>query len=42
MDNEDKRSSEGLYVGAESVFRRAGFVEVARQKPGRPLLRLVL
>lgn len=42
MDNEEKRSAEGLYVGPESVLRRAGFVEVARQKPGRPLLRLVL
>ncbi|MDX3808633.1 GNAT family N-acetyltransferase [Bosea thiooxidans] len=42
MDNRDKRSPEGLYVGPESVFRRAGFVEVARQKPGRPLLRLML
>lgn len=42
MENTVKRSSEGLYVGAESVFLRAGFVEVARQKQGRPLLRLVL
>jgi GNAT superfamily N-acetyltransferase len=42
MENQDKRSAEGLYVGPESVFRRAGFVEVARQKPGRPLLRLMI
>lgn len=42
MDNQDKRSAEGLYVGAESTLLRAGFVEVARQKPGRPLLRLML
>jgi GNAT superfamily N-acetyltransferase len=42
MDNREKRSADGLYVGPESVLRRAGFVEVARQKPGRPLLRLVL
>ena len=42
MENQEKRSAEGLYVGAESVFRRAGFVEMARQKPGRPLLRLML
>lgn len=39
MDNEGKRSADGLYVGPESVFQRAGFVEVARQKPGRPLMR---
>ncbi len=42
MDHEFKRSSEGLYVGPERVFLRAGFTEVARQKPGRPLLRLAL
>ena len=42
MDNQAKRSSEGLYVGPETVFLRAGFTEVARQKPGRPLMRLVL
>lgn len=40
MDHEFKRSSEGLYVGPERVFLRAGFVEVARQKEGRPLMRL--
>jgi hypothetical protein len=39
MDNEAKRSADGLYVGPESVFQRAGFTEVARQKPGRPLMR---
>ncbi|AOO83536.1 GNAT family N-acetyltransferase [Bosea vaviloviae] len=42
MDHEFKRSSEGLYVGAERVFLRAGFSEIARQKEGRPLMRLVL
>ncbi len=42
MDHEFKRSSEGLYVGAERVFLRAGFSEVARQKEGRPLMRLML
>ncbi|TCR69836.1 GNAT family N-acetyltransferase [Bosea sp. BK604] len=42
MDHELKRSSEGLYVGPERIFLRAGFSEVARQKPGRPLMRLAL
>ncbi len=42
MANDTKRSGEGLYVGPESVFRRAGFAEVARHKEGRPLMRLVL
>lgn len=39
MDHEAKRSADGLYVGPESVFQSAGFIEVARQKPGRPLMR---
>lgn len=42
MDHEARRSADGLYVGPERVFLRAGFTEVARQKPGRPLMRLVL
>jgi GNAT superfamily N-acetyltransferase len=42
MDNAEKRSTEGLYVGPQSVFQRAGFTEVARQKPGRPLMRFIL
>jgi GNAT superfamily N-acetyltransferase len=42
MDHELKRSSEGLYVGPERIFLRAGFTEVARQKEGRPLMRLTL
>ncbi|MFC5423347.1 MAG: hypothetical protein DI537_00745 [Stutzerimonas stutzeri] len=39
MDNEGKRSADGLYVGPESVFRRAGFAVFARPKPGRLLMR---
>jgi GNAT superfamily N-acetyltransferase len=31
-----------LYVGHARVFERAGFEEVARRKPNRPLMRLVL
>ena len=42
MANDTKRSGEGRDVGPESVFRRAGFAEVARHKEGRPLMRLVL
>jgi predicted GNAT family acetyltransferase len=34
--------SVGLFVGSTSVFRKAGFSEVALRKQGRPLLRLVL
>jgi GNAT superfamily N-acetyltransferase len=42
MDHEFKRSNDGLYVGPERVFLRAGFAEIARQKEGRPLMRLAL
>jgi ribosomal protein S18 acetylase RimI-like enzyme len=35
-------SSSELYHGAFHVFRRAGFVEVARPKPERPVVRLRL
>ena len=35
-------SSSELYHGAFHVFQRAGFVEVARPKPDRPTVRLVL
>jgi GNAT superfamily N-acetyltransferase len=31
-----------LYHGVASTFRRAGFCEVARRRPDRPLLRLEL
>lgn len=30
------------YVGLKSVFDRAGFREVARRRPNRPLMRLAL
>lgn len=42
MDQAKQSKSIGLYVGSTRVFQRAGFAEVARQKPGRPLMRLVL
>jgi GNAT superfamily N-acetyltransferase len=37
-----KPSSAELYHGAFHVFQRAGFTEVARPKPARPVVRLVL
>lgn len=37
-----KSSSAGLYVGALSLFERAGFVEVARPTPSRAVVRLAL
>lgn len=42
MEAAKSARSIGLFVGAASVFRGAGFVEVARHKPGRPLMRLSL
>jgi GNAT superfamily N-acetyltransferase len=37
-----KPSSSELYHGAFHVFQRAGFTEVARPKPSRPVVRLTL
>jgi ribosomal protein S18 acetylase RimI-like enzyme len=31
-----------MWFGAASMFRRAGFVEIARRKPTRPVMRLAL
>lgn len=42
MDAAKPSSAMGLFVGSARVFAAAGFVEVARQKPGRPLMRLEL
>lgn len=35
-------SSDGAFVGLEPIFRDAGFVEVARRDPKRPIMRLRL
>lgn len=42
MDQAKQSKSIGLFVGSTAVFTRAGFTEVARQKTGRPLMRLAL
>jgi hypothetical protein len=42
MDRAKQSKSIGLFVGSTSVFLKAGFVEVARAKEGRPLMRLTL
>lgn len=42
MDRAKQSGSLGLFVGSTSVFLKAGFSEMARQKPGRPLMRLML
>jgi GNAT superfamily N-acetyltransferase len=42
MERASSAGSPGLYVGSASVFRKAGFVEIACRKPGRPLMRRAL
>ncbi len=42
MDRSKDSRSIGLFVGSTRVFERAGFEAVARRKPGRPLMRLML
>ena len=42
MDQSRDQRSTGLFVGSTRVFLKAGFAEVARRKPGRPLMRLTL
>ena len=37
-----KRGSADLYTGTPSMFETLGFVEVARRKPERPIVRLTL
>lgn len=42
IDHAKQPKSVGMFVGPTGTFLRAGFAEVARAKPGRPLMRLVL
>ncbi|MCB1406771.1 MAG: hypothetical protein KDK01_11075 [Rhodobacteraceae bacterium] len=42
MDRSKHSKSVGLFVGSTSVFEKAGFDTVARQKPNRPLMRKIL
>ena len=39
VDKAEKFSSGGAYTGVASTFRSAGFVEVARRSPTRPVMR---
>ena len=42
VDTAGNRPAAALYHGVASTFRAAGFSEVARRRPDRPLLRLLL
>jgi len=42
VDRETRGDDENMWFGAKSMFDRAGFVEVARRKPQRPIVRRAL
>lgn len=42
MDKPDRAADDSMWFGAKSMFDRAGFEEVARRKPQRPVVRLKL
>jgi predicted GNAT family acetyltransferase len=42
IDHSNDTSGMGLFVGSTRVFEKAGFAVVARRRPLRPLMRLVL
>lgn len=42
IDPKSRQADAFVYTGLAPMFRRAGFVEVARRSPTRPIMRLVL
>lgn len=42
VDRRGRTSDENLWFGTKSMFDRAGFTEVARRRPQRPVVRLAL
>lgn len=40
VDRPDRSGDDAMWFGAKSMYDRAGFEEVARRKPGRPIVRL--
>jgi GNAT superfamily N-acetyltransferase len=42
VDKAKRGSDDDLWFGAKSMFDRAGFVEIARRKPARPVVRKVV
>lgn len=42
MDRPGRSGDETMWFGAKSMYDKAGFVEVARRKPARPIVRLRL
>jgi GNAT superfamily N-acetyltransferase len=42
IDKPDRGRDDGMWFGAKSMYDKAGFVEVARRKPARPVVRRTL
>jgi ribosomal protein S18 acetylase RimI-like enzyme len=42
VDKRGRASDDSLWFGTKSMYDAAGFVEVARRKPQRPVVRLAL
>jgi len=42
VDKSKRSADDNLWFGAKSMYDKAGFVEVARRKPARPVVRLAL
>ena len=42
IDKPERSQPRFLWFGVPSMFEKAGFVEIARRKPERPVMRLML
>ena len=42
VDVKDSMAASSLYTGIASVFQQAGFYEVARRTPTRPIFRFII
>ena len=42
VDKQERERDDSMWFGAKSMYDRAGFVEVARRKPTRPVVRKTL
>jgi len=42
LDKQERSQPQFLWHGAKSMFEKAGFIEIARRKPERPVMRLTL
>lgn len=42
VDKPERANNDSMWFGAKSMYDKAGFMEVARRKPHRPVMRLKL